>query len=66
MNSSNLNNPYTARVGDSPLFSDAAVCTEDLNNPYTARVGDFRFLCKAHHTQRIAGFSGNRRSDAAG
>jgi hypothetical protein len=36
MNSSNLNNPYTARVGDSPLFSDAAVCTEDLNNPYTA------------------------------
>ena len=36
MNSSYLNNPYTASVGDSPPISDAAICSEDLNNPRTA------------------------------
>ena len=40
-----LNDPYTARVGDSPLQRRALGCRKHLNNPQTARLGDFSLFC---------------------
>jgi hypothetical protein len=43
INNSDLNNPYTASVGDSPLFSDAAICSEDLRPFPPTKPKAFRF-----------------------